>query len=127
MGADEELERSHLERGELEAVLETRRELGASYDAALVDSFADRIEAAVLARTAQEVSVRHREARDRASAGPRQLALGIVSCVAGIPVTAISLGVEGGATGLAAMLVGWGGLVAVNVAHALQSRRQHDS
>ncbi len=113
-----------LERTEIEAVLETRRELGASYDAALVDSFADRVEAAVTARTAQEMAASHRATTDQASAGPRQLALGIVSCAAGIPITAISLAVEGGATGLAAMIVGWGGLVAVNFAHAVQSRRR---
>ncbi len=112
-----------LERTELEAVLETRRELGSSYDAALVESFADRIEAAVVARTAQEVSVRNREAKDRASAGPRQLALGIVSAGTGTGMTAISLvTTDGGFTGLAAMTVGWIGLVSVNVAHALQSR-----
>ena len=117
MAGEEELERT-----ELEAVLETRRELGASYDAALVASFADRIEAAVVARTAQDLSVRDREARDRASAGPRQLALGIVSAVAGIPVTAISLNSADGFAGLAAMMVSWTGLVGLNVAHALQSR-----
>ena len=118
MAGDEELERT-----ELEAVLETRRELGERYDAALVESFADRIEAAVVARTAQGVSVRNREAKAMSSAGPRQLALGIVSTVAGIPVTAISLAVpEDGAMGLAAMLVSWTGLVAINVAHAVQSR-----
>jgi hypothetical protein len=112
-----------VERTEVEAVLETRRELGSAYDQALVDSFADRIEAAVAARTAHDLDRRGRADRDRAAAGPRQLALGIVSCVAGIPVTAISLAVEGGVTGLAAMVVGWGGLVGINAAHALQSRR----
>ena len=60
--------------------------------------------------------------RARASAGPRQLALGIVSAGVGVPVTAISLAVEGGVTGLIAMMVGWGGLVGINAAHALQSR-----
>ncbi len=115
MARDEELERT-----ELEAVLETRRELGSTYDRALVDSFADRIEAAVASRTAHDLERRGRADRDRAAAGPRQLALGIVSCVAGIPVTAISLAVDGG--GLAAMVVGWGGLIGINAAHALQSR-----
>ena len=115
MARDEELERT-----ELEAVLETRRELGSTYDRALVDSFADRIEAAVAARTAHDLERRGRADRDRAAAGPRQLALGIVSCVAGIPVTAISLAVDDG--GLAAMVVGWGGLIGINAAHALQSR-----
>ena len=36
-----------VERQEVEALLETRRELGPTYDEALVDAFADRIEAAV--------------------------------------------------------------------------------
>ena len=112
-----------VERTEIEAVLETRRELGSTYDKALVDSFADRIEAAVAARAAHDLDRRGRAERDRASAGPRQLALGIVSSVAGIPITAISLAVpDGDFTGLAAMVVGWGGLVGINVAHALQSR-----
>jgi len=125
MAGEDELERSGFERGELEAVLETRRELGASYDAALVESFAERIEAAVVARAAQEVSVRNREANDRTSAGPRQLALGIASVVAGIPVTALSLAVpENAAVNLGSLVLGWGGIVAVNMAHALQSRRQ---
>lgn len=116
-------ERTELERTELEAVLETRREFGASYDEALVESFADRIEAAVLARTAQETSLRIRESRERSSAGPRQLALGIVSAGAGTGITAICLGTtDGGVTGLAAMLIGWAGLVSINLAHAFQSR-----
>ncbi len=114
-----------LERSEAEAVLETRRELGSAYDAALVDSFADRIEAAVAARAAHDVARRGHDDRARAAAGPRQLALGIVTSVAGIPVTAISLAVDGG--GLAAMVVGWAGLVGINVAHALQSRGRPDS
>ena len=109
-----------IERTEVEAVLETRRELGSSYDAALVDSFADRIEAAVAARVAEQVALRERTRRSAGSAGPRQLALGIVSVVAGIPVTAISLAVDDGS--LAAMVVGWAGLVGINVAHAVQSR-----
>ncbi len=109
-----------LERTEVEAVLETRRELGSTYDRALVDSFADRIEAAVVARTAHDLERHSRADRDRSAAGPRQLALGIVSCVAGIPITAISLAIDSG--GLAAMVVGWAGLVGINAAHALQSR-----
>jgi hypothetical protein len=113
-----------VERTEVEAVLETRRELGSSYDKALVDSFADRVEAAVAARTAHELDRRGRADRDRAAAGPRQLALGIVSAAVGVPITAISLAVpESDGVGLAAMLIGWGGLVGINAAHALQSRR----
>ena len=121
MGEEHELERS-----EVEALLETRRELGPTYDRALVDSFADRIEAAVAARTAHDVDRRGRVDRDRAAAGPRQLALGIVTSVAGIPITAMTLAIDEGS--IVAMVIGWAGLVGINVAHALQSRpgRPHD-
>lgn len=116
-------EEHELERTEIEALLETRRELGATYDRALVDSFADRIESAVAARAAHDLEGRGRSDRARAAAGPRQLALGIVTAVAGIPVTAIGLAVpESDMTGLVAMLVGWTGLVGINAAHALQAR-----
>ena len=55
----------------------------------------------------------------RASGGQRQLALGIVSLVACIPIC-ITLGVTGE---FAALLVALLGIVAVNYAHAWQSRR----
>ena len=87
-------------REDAEALLEVRRELGPSYDEALVDSFAERIERAV------------------AGAGGRQLALGIVSMVAAIPISVV-LGVTGN---YAALLVAWVGIVLVNMAHALQGR-----
>ena len=105
-----------LERTEIEALLETRRELGPQYDAALVDSFADRIERAVAERTPSP--------RSSEAAGKRQLALGIVSVVAGIPVSAITLAVPDGAASLGALIVGWTGIVGVNAAHALQGRRR---
>jgi hypothetical protein len=61
-----------LERSEVEAVLETRRELGPSYDAALVDSFADRIERAVEKRTADVLSSRDLRRHHADSGGKRQ-------------------------------------------------------
>ena len=112
-----------LERSEVEAVLETRRELGLRYDRELVDGFADRIEAEVRRRVGDEVSVRDQAHRAQASAGPRQLALGIVSMVAGIPITAINLAAADNPS-ITGLVVSWGGIAAVNVAHALQSRRR---
>ena len=117
MTGDDELERS-----EIEAVLETRRELGLRYDAELVDGFAERIERAVDKRVAAEASQRAGSFLAQDSAGGRQLALGIVSTVAGIPITAITLAV--GDVDLAGLLVVWGGLVGINWAHAAQSRRR---
>lgn len=112
-----------LGHGDIEAALATRRELGARYDAELVDGFAERIERTVDRRVAEQLSVQQRHAASVASAGPRQLALGIVSVVAGIPITAISLAVpEQGELSLLSLIVTWGGMGVVNVAHAWQTR-----
>jgi hypothetical protein len=118
--AEEELERT-----EVEALLETRRELGPTYDAALVHSFADRIERAVSHRVGEDMSDRHYARRIEEANGKRQLALGIVSAVMGVPISAITLAVpEGEGTSFAALCVAWGGLVGVNIAHAWQGRRR---
>ena len=80
-----------LGRSEVEAVLETRRELGLRYDTELVDGFAERIERAVGLRLADELSARRSADVAQEAAGKRQL--GIVSLVAGIPTTALALAV----------------------------------
>ncbi len=104
-------------REDVEALLETRRELGPAYDDALIDSFAERIERAVAERTDAQVQ-RRAPARPDAGAGQRQLALAIVSMVACIPIS-IVLGLN---DGLVPLLVTLAAIVAINVAHALQSR-----
>ncbi len=84
------MEDEHVSRQDVEAVLETRRELGPSYDAALVDSFADRIERAVAERVDEQIEMQRRASRRDDSRDSKQLALGIVSLGTGIPITAIS-------------------------------------
>jgi hypothetical protein len=103
---------------DIEAALETRRELGARYDAELVDGFAERIERAVDQRVADQVALVQRRTAAVAAAGGRQLALGIISLVAFIPIS-IVLGLN---DHLFALLVALAGIVAVNAAHAWQSR-----
>ena len=110
-----------LERGELEARLEARRELGLEYDAALVDGFADRIERVVTARAEERHAQLERVHRHQAAAGGRQLALAIISMIALLPVS-IVLGVNGQ---LVALVVTFAALVSVNVAHAWQARGPH--
>ena len=107
-----------LGHGDIEAALETRRELGARYDAELVDGFAERIERAVDRRVADQVALAQRRTAAVAGAGARQLALAIVSLVAFIPIS-IALGVN---EKFSALLVTLVGIVAVNLAHAWQSR-----
>ena len=118
--AEEELERT-----EIEALLETRRELGLRYDAELVDGFADRIQRAVEQRSAAEANDVDWERRQEEFAGKRQLALGIVSLVAGIPISAITLEApDNGDTSVVSLIVAWGGIAVINVAHAFQGRRR---
>ena len=107
-----------LGHGDIEAALATRRELGARYDAELVDGFAERIERAVDRRVADQVALMQRRTAAVAGAGNRQVALGIISLVAFIPIS-IALGVNGQFLALLVTLIG---IVGVNVAHAWQSR-----
>lgn len=112
-----------LGHSDIEAALATRRELGARYDAELVDGFAERIERAVDRRVADQAALQQRRTTAVAGAGARQVALGIVSVVAGIPITAISLAVpDQGELSLLSLIVTWGGIGVVNLAHAWQSR-----
>ncbi|MBA2417823.1 MAG: hypothetical protein H0V59_02610 [Nocardioidaceae bacterium] len=103
---------------EIEALLQTRRELGPSYDRALVESFAERIEAAVEAKVGETQRAVQATANTRADVGKRQTVLAIVSVGAGIPITAISAAI----VDLPGLITAWLGIVGVNVAHALQGR-----
>ena len=78
-----------LGHGDIEAALATRRELGARYDAELVDGFAERIERAVDQRVADQVALVQRR----------------TSAVAAD-------------NGLPAVVIAWLGIVGVNAAHA---------
>lgn len=108
-----------LERNDLEAGLETRRELGDAYDAALVEGFADRIEKTVQERVGalrtQSVSSSRQERRE----SNYQFIIGTVSAGVAVPIS-ISLGVT---DHLGALVVSWIGIVGVNVAHAWSRRR----
>lgn len=112
---DEEIDRS-----ESEAALETRRELGLRYDAELVDGFADRIERVVEKRVSAELAHGRGSEASYVGAGQRQLALGIVSLVACIPIS-IPLGLQGQYPALLMALIA---IVVVNLAHAWQSKQK---
>ena len=108
-------------REDAEALLEVRRELGPSYDAALVDSFADRMERAIAQRVDAQLAERRHQREQVDSRDSKQLALGIVSLGCGIPITAIA----GGITDLPGIIVAWSGIAVVNIAYALGGRRRH--
>ena len=101
---------------DIEAALETRRELGARYDAELVDGFAERIERAVDQRVADQVALAQRRTADAGAGRTRQFILGIVSVGVGVPITIVPT--VAADNGLAAVVVAWLGIVGVNAAHA---------
>ncbi|MGJ3507819.1 hypothetical protein [Enemella sp. A6] len=104
------------DREDIQALIETRRELGAEMEPALIDSFVTRIEEAAeqRARAQYEIELRRSSAINKARHA--QLALAIVSLALAIPLTAIgadSLGMYG-------LVFTWAGIVAVNFAMALR-------
>jgi predicted TPR repeat methyltransferase len=120
MPHEQDREQEQVERADVEALLEVRRELGPSYDAALVDSFADRMERAIAERVDAALTERRQQRETVDSRDSKQLALGIVSLGCGIPITAISAGTAD----LPGLLVAWGGIAVVNLAYALSGRRR---
>lgn len=119
-----------LGRSDIEALGATRAELGKDYEDALLDSFADRVEATIDARVNREL-VRRGAGHVPASTpyggqvqpatgnGP-QLALGIISTVALIPIT-ITLGVTGNWFPL---VIAIAAILGVNYAHVLHYKFQ---
>ncbi|MEW2164449.1 hypothetical protein AB0912_15855 [Streptomyces sp. NPDC007084] len=111
---------------ELDATLHARRDLGEEYDAALVDSFLEKVEQrldgavdrGVRRRLAEQQMVAARGARSPRSADSwgERFGFGIVSLVLAIPLSAIGGGV-GGRPGL---LIAWIGIVGVNAVQAFR-------
>ncbi|MFJ3911620.1 hypothetical protein [Streptomyces vinaceus] len=109
---------------ELDATLDARRELGPDYEAALVDSFVEKVDTQVRRRLAEE---RLAAARGGPAGRPSPLDGGfgerfgfaIVTLVLAIPLSAI------GATqaGLSGLLVAWAGVLGVNFIHATKHLR----
>ena len=124
MGADDDLGTS-----DIEAALAARRELGARYDAELVDGFAERIERAVERRVDAELAgrrdQRHRVAAQGEGGRIRQFVLGIISVGVGVPITVVPM--VAAENGLPAVVVAWLGIGAVNVAHAASLRGPRDA
>jgi hypothetical protein len=105
-------------RDELRAAAETHRELGPDYQAAVIDSFLDKVGRQIDAR----VDARMAEPRQaRPARGHAPFALAVVSMALGIPLTAIVLAV-GSASGGLSLLVIWIAITTINVVYALHDR-----
>lgn len=112
-----------LTRADLTAAVAARRELGPDYEDAVLDSFLTRLDRQTQARVDAMVAERLSSGTRQGAGAPSQkdpgLTLGVVSLIAGVPVTAIATT----ASGVTALIVAWGGIAAVNVAQAWGRRR----
>lgn len=107
-----------LERVDLEATLEARRELGPEYEPALVEAFADRVEQVIEARVDASLAAAEQRRTDEKARSGRQFAMGISSLALGIPLTAIA----GGIADVTGIAVAWAGIALVNASYAWQNR-----
>lgn len=105
-----------LSRDDLQAALGVRQEMGAEIEPALVDSLAAKVEATVQRRYQAELAaLQQRNQAAQTGQGPR-IAIGVVSLVMSIPLTAIAASYAG----FFGMLLVWTGIVLVNLAFALR-------
>ncbi|MEO3750314.1 hypothetical protein [Streptomyces sp. B6B3] len=113
-------------KGDLDAAVQTRKELGSAYEAELVESFLEKVEQRIdatvekrlrrqLAEQQMVIARGGRPAGGGEARGPGQaFGLAALSLVLAIPLSAIA-SVQ---TGLAGLLVCWGGIVGVNACYA---------
>ncbi|MER6945178.1 hypothetical protein ABT294_14230 [Nonomuraea sp. NPDC000554] len=101
-------------REELQATLDARRDLGPDYEAALVESFAERLEATIAARIHTELQLRGAAPQKTKSSGAAMIPIALGSMGIGIPLTAIAAG----NAGLVGLTISWIAIVAINVAAA---------
>ncbi|GAA5768964.1 hypothetical protein [Streptosporangium roseum] len=115
----------------MRATIEARRDLGPEYESALVESFVERLDATIAARVRTEMHLAggpppypgpHEQGRRQRRSGNSSVPIALGSMGIGIPLTAIAAG-EAGTAGL---LLAWGGIVAINFAHAISRWRGRD-
>ncbi|MCB5179076.1 hypothetical protein [Streptomyces antimicrobicus] len=116
---------------ELDATLQARRELGPEYEAALVDSFVDKVDTQLRRRLAEQRLTAVRAARAPRPPGGAVAGFGerygfaVLTLVLAVPLSAIGAA----QAGLSGLLVSWGGILGVNFVHAHRSWRrsgEHD-
>lgn len=122
-------------KGDLDAAVQTRKELGAAYESELIESFLEKVEQRIDAvvekrlrrQLAEQQMVIARGGRgpqgaDSGGPGPA-FGLAALSMVLAIPLSAIAAT----QSGLAGLLVCWGGIVGVNACYAWgRLFRRHD-
>ncbi|MFI7701389.1 hypothetical protein [Nonomuraea sp. NPDC049480] len=113
-------------RDDLQATLDARRDLGPDYEAALVESFMERLDATIAARVRAELGTHgappygpppHPKAKNP---GAAMIPIALGSMGIGVPLTAIAAG----STGLFGLTIAWLSIVLINVAAAAAIMRR---
>ncbi|MGW7431919.1 hypothetical protein ACWGIN_20510 [Streptomyces sp. NPDC054861] len=116
-------------KNELDATLHARRELGAEYEAALIESFLGKVEESLDATIDRQVRRRLAEQRTESVRGGRapaagvegfgeRFGFGIISLIVAVPLSAIAAH----QAQLEGLIVTWLGIVGVNFVHAFRGR-----
>lgn len=123
---DAELNRDPDLKGDFNAALQTRKELGEAYESELVDSFVEKVEQRIATTVDKRVRRQLAEQQMRIARGGRAMqgqdthgpgpafGLAALSLVLAVPLSAIA----SANAGLAGMLICWGGIVGVNACYA---------
>ncbi|WP_327306402.1 hypothetical protein OG730_25350 [Streptomyces sp. NBC_01298] len=109
---------------EFSATLDARRELGAEYEAELVDSFVEKVDTQIRRRLAEERLSAARGTRPGAADSPdgsfgERFGFAIITLVLAIPLSAIGAA----QADLSGLVVVWLGILGVNYAHAAKFSR----
>jgi hypothetical protein len=114
-------------RQDMRATIEARRDLGPDYEAALVESFVERLDESIARRVRAEMHATGAQPYPSPHPPPRKggngsIPIALGSMGLGIPLTAIAAE----SSGTLGLLLVWGGIVAINLAHALGRLRGRD-
>ncbi|GGO63638.1 hypothetical protein [Nonomuraea cavernae] len=107
-------------REDLQATLDARRDLGPDYEAALVDSFAERLDATIAARVSAELHRHGPAPRPSKGPGASMIPLALGSMGLGVPLTAIA----SANAGLLGLAVTWMAIAIINIAAAMAIMRR---
>src|SRR5689334_21772022 len=103
---------------DLDAAVQTRKELGKEYEAEIVDSFLARLDERLDGRVEQRVTERRGAAEPVRRTGNPQFKVQVLSLVMGIPLSAIAAE----SARLPGLIVCWAGIVGINISSARAGR-----
>jgi hypothetical protein len=113
---------------EIRAAAATHQELGPEYQAAVIESFLDKVGREIDARVDARLATAQQWAppaarRERSFGRDKPFALAVISLLVGIPITGIE---STNHVGFAAVVVAWLAIAMINVVYAMTTRPPSD-